>query len=168
MCLRRRRPLARRAPGIGVWRRLPQDARGVAAVEFAILVTLLMMILMGIVQFGIAINNYMTLTNAAEAGAQTLSQGRGTSTPYTAASNAMQAAAGGMWSAITGASLMHMYVNGTECTTDTACSTALAGTANQNESASVTLSYPCSIIILGHNYAAGTNCISTQSSFSVQ
>lgn len=54
---------------------------GQALVEFAIVVPLLLMLVTGIIQFGLVFNKYITLTDAARNGAQTLAIGRGLSNP---------------------------------------------------------------------------------------
>ena len=59
--------------------------RGVVALEFVLVAPVLLLVLFGILYFGIALNNYLILTDAAEQGAQTLSLGRGTSSPYSTA-----------------------------------------------------------------------------------
>jgi Flp pilus assembly protein TadG len=47
-------------------------------VEFAIVLPLLLLLVTGIIQFGLLFNRYLTLTDAARSGAQTLSLGRNT------------------------------------------------------------------------------------------
>lgn len=54
---------------------------GQALVEFAVILPVLLMLLTGIIQFGLAYNKYITLTDAAQSGAQTLALGRGLSDP---------------------------------------------------------------------------------------
>jgi Flp pilus assembly protein TadG len=54
---------------------------GQALVEFAIVVPLLLMLVTGIIQFGLVFNKYITITDAARNGAQTLAIGRGLSNP---------------------------------------------------------------------------------------
>ena len=44
--------------------------RGQTAVEFALVAPLLVVLLLGIIQFGIAFHNYVTITDAARAGAR--------------------------------------------------------------------------------------------------
>jgi Flp pilus assembly protein TadG len=61
-------------------RRLREED-GQALVEFAIVVPLLLMLVTGIIQFGLVFNKYITLTDAARNGAQTLAIGRGLSNP---------------------------------------------------------------------------------------
>ena len=46
------------------------DESGQTMVEMAIVLPVLLVVLIGIVQFGIAFNNYLTLTDAARAGAR--------------------------------------------------------------------------------------------------
>ena len=50
---------------------------GQAMVEFALVLLPLLMLLFGIIKFGILFNNYVTLTNAAAYGARTLAVNRG-------------------------------------------------------------------------------------------
>ena len=47
-----------------------KNQKGAAAVEFAIILPLLIMLVFGIVQFGIAFNNWISLTHAARHGAR--------------------------------------------------------------------------------------------------
>ena len=50
--------------------RVVRDEKGQTMAEFAIVLPLLVVLLFGIVQFGILFNNYVTLTDAARAGAR--------------------------------------------------------------------------------------------------
>ena len=52
--------------------------RGAAAVEFALLLPLLVMIVFGLIDFGRAINTQITLTQAAREGARSLALGQST------------------------------------------------------------------------------------------
>src|ERR1700746_3995762 len=47
-----------------------RSERGQAAVEFALVVPLLMVLLLGIVEFGVAFSHYVTLTDATRVGAR--------------------------------------------------------------------------------------------------
>ncbi|MEA2016599.1 MAG: TadE/TadG family type IV pilus assembly protein [Actinomycetota bacterium] len=49
--------------------------KGSSAVEFAIILPILIMLILGIVQFGVAYNNYIALTHAAREGARLASVG---------------------------------------------------------------------------------------------
>lgn len=59
--VRRRRPLLRASTQASAGRR---DGRGQGLVEFALVLTPLLVILMGIIQFGFIFSTYITLTNA--------------------------------------------------------------------------------------------------------
>ena len=48
-----------------------RDQDGAAAVEFALLLPLLVLLLFGFIQFGLAFNNYVALTDSVRAGART-------------------------------------------------------------------------------------------------
>jgi Flp pilus assembly protein TadG len=47
-----------------------RDERGQTAVEFALIAPLLVILLLAIIQFGVAFHNYVTITDAARAGAR--------------------------------------------------------------------------------------------------
>ena len=67
--------------------------RGAVALEFVLVAPVLLLLLFAILYLGIAFNNYLILTFSAEQGAQTLSLGRGTSSPYSTAKTAITSAA---------------------------------------------------------------------------
>jgi Flp pilus assembly protein TadG len=50
--------------------RLARDQRGQTAVEFALVAPLLIVLLLGIIQVGVAFHDYVTITDAARAGAR--------------------------------------------------------------------------------------------------
>ena len=50
-------------------------------VEFAVVLPLLLMLVTGIIQFGLLFNKYITLTDSVRTGARTLALGRGLSNP---------------------------------------------------------------------------------------
>lgn len=133
-----------------------RDAKGIAAVEFAIIGPVLLLILVGLFVFGIALNNYVILTNAAESGALQFAISRGDSSPWTNTRNAIFNAA----PTLPQANLtITLSVNGTVCASDSACQTAL--TANEGKPAVVQASYPCipsnpNLTAMGVNYAP--NC----------
>jgi hypothetical protein len=111
-------------------------------------------------EFGIALNNYLVLTAAAQEGAQTLALTRGTAgSPYTTALAAINYAAGTLNTAKVSPS---MTVNGVACTASS-CAVSTAG-----QIALVTLTYPCDLTVMGINLG-GTACVlSTQSAAAVQ
>jgi Flp pilus assembly protein TadG len=76
-----------------IYTRLTSNIRsesGAVAVEFALLLPILLTILLGIMEFGLAFNAQITITNAAREGARALSIG-GTTTPFAAVSAASAA-----------------------------------------------------------------------------
>ena len=122
--------------------------RGVTALEFAFVGPVLLMILLGIFWVGLAINNYSIITNAAEQGAQSLALSRGTTSPYSTALAAIDAAAVTL---NTSNLTVTMTVGGTACTS-TSCTVATAGAVAQ-----VTVAYPCNLVIYNKNYG-GSPC----------
>jgi len=50
--------------------RIIKSEKGASAVEFALILPILIMLVFGIVEFGIAFNNYITITHAAREGAR--------------------------------------------------------------------------------------------------
>jgi Flp pilus assembly protein TadG len=141
--------------------RVSRNIDGVSAIEFAIISPVLLTILLGIFQFGSAMNSYLVLTNAAAKGALTMALGRGTATPYTTTISAINAAAPNL----TPASITTtITVNGTACSTDSACSTALVA----GVSAVVKTTYPCNLTVMGINYAPSGCTLKAQTAQMVQ
>ena len=54
-----------------------RDLRGTAAVEFALIAPVLFLLILGITQFGITLNDYEMLTGGTEAAARQFSMSRG-------------------------------------------------------------------------------------------
>lgn len=122
-------------------RALPQDRRGTAAIEFAIVGPALAMMMVAGVQLGMAFYNQNALNQIATQAARLFAEERSISTtPYTDTTSAVTTAQGG-YSTLGGTITTTMYVNGTACASDTACNTALSTAAGQ--AAKVQLSYPC-------------------------
>jgi Flp pilus assembly protein TadG len=130
------------------WPSTIKDSKGASAVEFALLAPVLFVLAVGIARFGIVLNNYIMLTEAVTDGARQLALARGSSTPYSAAVSAVQASASNLAS---GSLTITTSINGTACATDTACQTALS-TASGNPAA-VSATYPCSLVVMGVNFA---------------
>ena len=141
--------------------RLLKDCTGVSAIEFAIISPVLITILLGIFQFGSAMNAYLVLTNAAAKGALTMALGRGTAAPYTTTISAIAAAAPNL----TPASITTtVTINGTACSTDAGCTTALVA----GVSAVVRTTYPCNLTVMGINYAPNGCTLRAQTAQMVQ
>jgi Flp pilus assembly protein TadG len=124
-----------------------RDTSGTAAIEFGLIAPVLLLMIIGMFVFGIAIHDYLTVTNAAEAGAFQLAISRGDSTPYTDTTNAIYGAGPTLSK---GQLTITLTINGSTCSSDSSCLTALNSAAGK--SATVTVSYPCKLSVLGNNY----------------
>jgi Flp pilus assembly protein TadG len=133
-------------------RRLLRDDAGSPAVEFALIAPLLLLMLFGIIQVGIAFNNDVELTDSVRTGGRNLAISRATAsaTPYSTTVSAISAGAPNL----TATSITTtMSVNGVACASDSACATALSTAAG--ETAAVTATYPCNLTIMSVNFAPG-------------
>ena len=131
-------------------RRSWRHTRGVSAIEFALVAPVLLMIVIGIIQLGITFNNFIALTDAVRNGSRILAASRSSATPWTSATNAVYQSAPSLTK---GSITLNVAVGGTNCASDGACQTALSAAAGST--ATISASYPCSLIILGANYAPG-------------
>jgi Flp pilus assembly protein TadG len=133
-----------------------KDRKGIAALEFALIAPALLLMIVGMATFGVALNNYLTLTDAVRAGARILASSRSSTTPYSSATNAIYSSA----PTLTTASLtITMTVNGTACSSDGGCATTLAASAGSPSSVSAT--YPCNLSVMGFNFAPTCTLTST-------
>ena len=73
-----------------------KNERGQTFTEFALILPMLIVLMLGIVQFGVAFNNYVTLTDAVRAGARKAAVSRQTSDPAGACRAAVIAARGSL------------------------------------------------------------------------
>ena len=137
-----------------------RDRAGTAMIEFAFVLPLLVIVLFGVIQFGIYFYQYVSVQYAAQIGERTFLANRPFSgesyTPYTSTVTAIQTATSLQSSNLT----TTLSVNGTTCTTDTSCGTALT-TAYQAlpaiQTASVEVSYPC-LTLLSVGWIPGNFC----------
>ena len=67
--------------------------RGQTLTEFAIVLPILVVLLFGIIQFGIAFNNYVTITDAGRAGARVGAVSRGAADPVGACTSQVRSSA---------------------------------------------------------------------------
>jgi len=131
---------ARKATSPGCASMAASDESGIAAVEFALIIPVLMFFVVSSLELGSVFNDFLVITNAAEAGTFHLTVSRGASTPYTSTVTAVKSSTYLSASQLTQLTVT-VNVNGTPCATDSACQTALTNAAGQ--SATVTVSYPC-------------------------
>ena len=141
--------------------------KGAVAFEFILVAPLLLLILFAIGYFGVALNQQLILTAAAEQGAQTLALLRNqTLTPYTTTKNAVQSAAVNL----TAANISQTFtVNGSTCSGDSGCSSLLNNPqplGAQGKIASVALTYPCQLTFIGYSYSPCT--LSANSAATIQ
>lgn len=119
-----------------------RDGTGAILVEFTLLLPALLLLLMGIFQFGLVFYNYIMVTNAAAAGARTFAYGRWDSNIYTDTAAAINSASSNL-SGLT----IALSVNGTACASNSACQTALQNAYTAAvippEPVSVTVQYAC-------------------------
>jgi Flp pilus assembly protein TadG len=127
---------------------------GVAAIEFACLAPVLLLLVVGMCQFSLVMGNYAMLGNAVHVGARQMAISRGDSTPVTDTRNQINAAAGTLNTANITA---HYTVGGTACSTDATCSTSLVA----GVPATVSASYPCNLVVMGINFAPGCSLTSS-------
>jgi len=115
-----------------------RSQRGQAMTEFAIVAPILLLILMGIMQLGVVYNNWVTLTDAARAGARKAAVCRTGCSPdaTTAATNAVKSSAANL-------NLSNLTVT-------------VTSTWVQGQDATVSASYPWSINVMGVVVASGT------------
>ena len=126
---------------------------GSSLIEFAVCLPVLLLILTGTFVFGLALNNYLMLTNATTIGAQQLSISRGQTTdPCSTASTAIIAAS----PLLKASNLSFAYVINGVSYAGTSCSsgsttTGAAGNLLQGVAAKVTVTYPCNLAVYGAN-----------------
>jgi Flp pilus assembly protein TadG len=103
--------------------------------ELALVLPILVVLVLAIAQFGVAFNNYVTLTDAARAGARVGAVSRNASNPQSACVSAVQNAAGNLTQSNLSVSCSSSWTIGSDVT--------------------VTATYPYSISLLGWVVASG-------------
>jgi Flp pilus assembly protein TadG len=76
--------------------RIRRGQEGQAMVEFALVIPLLLLLIFGIIQFGILFNNYLTLTDAVRVGARQAAVSRTLATPVATTTDRVKGAAAGL------------------------------------------------------------------------
>jgi Flp pilus assembly protein TadG len=77
-------------------RRIRERQEGQAMVEFALVIPLLLLLIFGIIQFGILFNNYLTLTDAVRVGARQAAVSRDMADPVAVTKTRLERAAAGL------------------------------------------------------------------------
>jgi len=142
-------------------RALAGERTGVSAIEFAIISPFLLAIGIGMLKFGVAMQQYLLVTNAAAQGAMTMGMARGMTVtsspaagPYTSTTSAITTAAPGLTS---GSITTTVKINGTACSSDSTCASSLVAGAT----VTVKVAYPCDLTVMGINFKSGCTLSST-------
>ena len=135
------------------FRLVKRDERGAAIIEVAFCLPLLMLVMTGIFAFGVAINNYMILTNATAIGGQAIAVSRGTTPGNDPCSTAYTAITGAAPLLSSTSVSLSLVLNGAPYS-GTSCAAAAANMI-QGATALVTATYPCSLGVYGRNVVPG-------------
>lgn len=152
-------------PSNGGWlRRLSSDA-GSALIETAMVSPLLLMMVFGVIQFGVVMHTNIGLNDAVRVGSRSLAMMRGTTDPCTTAATKLRSAATGMNLSNL---MLTITVNGTAYGPANIPACSGAGTAMvSGADATVRATYPCNAVIYGVNYIP--NCtLSAQTTVRVE
>lgn len=131
-----------------IWRALPAAEQGATAVEFALILPVLALLLFAIITFGTTLYNYEVLAGATGVGARQFAVSRGSDTPVTNTKAIIYASAPGIDSTKLALSFA---VAGATCNTDAACAAAL----QNGVPATLSASYPCNLTVMGIDFAPG-------------
>jgi Flp pilus assembly protein TadG len=161
----------RRVHGWRLLNLLRRGEQGQSLVETALVLSLVVLPLTtGILVFGVAMNNYLQLTNAVSIGARTLSLNAGlTTNPCAVAVSAIEAAAPNL----TPANLTFSFTlngvgySGTSCSSSS-LSTGAAGNLSSGSTATVTATYPLNLSIFGKIFSASNAVLKATSTELVQ
>lgn len=132
--------------------------RGQSLVEFSLSMPILLIIVTGMVGFGLALYNNLVLTNGVNIGAQTLAASRGqTSDPCATASSAVQTASPSLVSSNLSYTII---LNGTTYT-GTTC-TSGATNMVQGATLQVSATYPCVLPIYGMKHSCSLGALTAE------
>ena len=140
-------------------RSLGHSEDGNALVEMALTLPILLLIFTAIFQFGLTLSHYLMLENGVDIAARYLAISRGNTTdPCNLVSSTLQAASPGL---ITTSLSYTITLNGTAYTSTTCSSSSTSSGASgklvQGTTASVVVTYPCSLALYGVNLAPTCN-----------
>jgi Flp pilus assembly protein TadG len=146
-----------------------REDKGQALLEVALCLPMLLLLVTGIMVFGLAINNYLMLTNATNTGAQTLAVNRAyTSDPCNTVATAVKAAAPNLVYAnmVFTTTMDGVSYSGTSCASASP-STGAAANLVQGTPAVVNVTYPCNLTVYGKNFAPSCK-LTSQTSVVIQ
>jgi Flp pilus assembly protein TadG len=153
---------ARLMSGLGSYKRVCQCHRGEeggSLVEMALVLPMLMLILTGIFAFGIAINNYVQLTNAVNTGGRLLSISRlNTTDPCADTVAVIKHAAPNLTPSLLQFSFVLNttgYASNTTSCSSSSTTTGAAANLIQGDPVTITVTYPCSLGVYGKNLVPG-------------
>jgi Flp pilus assembly protein TadG len=145
--------------------------QGSALVEFALVLPMLLLLTTGILVFGVAMNNYMQLTNAVSIGARTMAVNAGlTLDPCALGASAITTAAPNL----NAASLTYNFtLNGTAYNNQSTCSsgsstTGAAGNLASGTTVTVNATYPLNLSVFGAKFSQSHAVLSATSTELVQ
>ena len=124
-------------------RNLKRNQEGQAMVEFVLVAPILLLLVFGIIQFGILFNHYLTLTDAVRAGARQAAVSRTLADPVGSTTSRVKAAAA------------NLDPNDVDITVDPFDPTSGAHDWVQGGDVTVKASYPYSINLLGFVVKSG-------------
>src|SRR6266511_1108696 len=159
VCKHGRRRLGPRDRATACSMRCRREESGQAMVEFALVLPLLMLILLAIIKFGIAINNYVVLTNSVRTGARTLAIGRGSTDPCGTAKTRVEKSASDLDPAKLNPTVS--FARASSCT-DPDGAGPLVPPLIAGDDVTLTVTYPCDLVILGMDFAFGSCALSSK------
>ncbi len=136
--------------------------QGQSLIEAALVLPLILLVITGVLAFGLTFSNYIVLTEATGVGARQLAISRGTTLdPCATVSSALTAAA----PLLKASNLTYTIIlNGTSYTSSSCPSptttTGPSGKLQQGSSAVVTVGYPCQLKVAGYDVVPGCSLTS--------
>lgn len=140
---------------------------GQSILEFALCAPILLLIVTGITTFGLALNNYLTMTNAIGSSAQALAVSRGntldpchdTATAFANASPNLDATKLKFTFVLNGVSYgQYTGLSGSTCSSSST-TTGAPGNVKEGQPVQVTVTYPCNLAVYGRNYLPSCNLV---------
>jgi Flp pilus assembly protein TadG len=155
--------------------------RGSVAIEFAVLLPVLLLVLLGAIQFGLLLRNYVMLTNAVNVGAMQFAISRSSTTPasstWTAITNAAPSltasslqvtlSVGSNSACVSNASSLST-AQGADSTCQSELSAAAPSASGTLQPATVTATYPCGTQLTWYTFWANGCVLSSTTTEGVQ